>query len=413
MNAIDYATEIVKKLTTAGYTAYFAGGWVRDHLMRHPSADIDIATDAPPRKVLDLFPRTILVGLAFGVVIVPMGGYQFEVATFRKDFGYTDGRKPDTIEFAEPEEDAQRRDFTINGMFYDPLNHIVHDFVQGVADLQRGMIRAIGNPYERFLEDRLRMIRAVRFANRFAFAIDPDTQEAIVANADTLFPAVAKERVWMEFAKMAEGGRFGHALVDMHRLGLLSTIFPELEGVHLNEIRQRTIFFPQFPVGTPISLYLCELFPQASLNALIDIFKGLHVSNQELGFIEAMIKARPLLREEYHPEAVEWAHFYAHKHTPLLIQMEAARHPSGESDAFLQKQAYRKAQLKAHIDRIVLKKPLVTAAQLKEYGIPSGIEMGMLLKEAERLTVNQDMEDPNLVLQHLQKSPLWPTKELL
>ena len=138
MDAQAHATEIVKKLNKAGYIAYFAGGWVRDHVMKHPSSDIDIATNAPPEKILDLFPRTILVGLAFGVVIVSVNGHQFEVSTFRKDIGYADGRKPLKIELATPQEDAQRRDFTINGMFYDPQEETIYDYVHGVEDIKRG-----------------------------------------------------------------------------------------------------------------------------------------------------------------------------------------------------------------------------------------------------------------------------------
>ena len=191
------ATAIVRKLVAAGYTAYFAGGWVRDYLMGHPSEDIDIATDAPPEKIIDLFPKTLLVGVAFGVVVVIVDGHQFEVATFRRDIDYADGRKPSKIELSTAEEDAFRRDFTINGMFYDPLEDVFHDFVKGKEDIQHGVIRAIGNADERFVEDRLRMIRAVRFAARFAFNISSETQSAIEANADTLFPAVAMERIWL------------------------------------------------------------------------------------------------------------------------------------------------------------------------------------------------------------------------
>lgn len=407
MDAIDYATEIVKKLNSAGHTAYFAGGWVRDHLMKHPSSDIDIATDAPPEKILDLFPHTILVGLAFGVVIVTIDGHQFEVATFRKDCGYTDGRKPDKIEFTDACGDAFRRDFTINGMFYDPLQHVVHDYVQGAEDLQKCVVRAIGNPYERFMEDRLRMIRAVRFASRFAFAIDPDTQEAIIANADTLFPAVAMERVWMEFKKMAEAPRFDHALIEMHRLGLLSVIFPELGGVHLNEIKHRTAFFHKLPSTTPAVLCLSHLFPEASLAELTSIFQKLHVSNHDLKLVESHMRAKEYFVFHAQYEPVEWAHFYAHKDTSLLIDVEAATLSESDKEAFLQKHAYSYASLKEHIDRIRTKKPLVSAAHLKERGIQPGVGMGVLLKEAERIAVNNDIHDIAAIIGKLQNSPHW------
>ena len=171
------ATAIVRKLVAAGYTAYFAGGWVRDYLMGHPSEDIDLATDAPPEKIIDLFPKTLLVGVAFGVVVVIVDGHQFEVATFRRDIDYADGRKPSKIELSTAEEDAFRRDFTINGMFYDPLTNQILDYVGGQEDLKKKIIRAIGNPHKRIQEDRLRMIRAVRLSCRFDFQIEEKTKE--------------------------------------------------------------------------------------------------------------------------------------------------------------------------------------------------------------------------------------------
>ena len=249
-----HAKAIVAKLTRAGYTAYFAGGWVRDYLMGHPSEDIDIATNASPAEIMDLFPHTILVGLAFGVVIVVIEGHQFEVATFRKDLHYIDGRHPQGIEMATPIEDALRRDFTINGMFYDPLEEVIHDFVHGQEDIRKGIIRTIGDPHERFFEDRLRMLRAFRFSARFAFAIDPETQEAIRENADKLFPAVAMERVWQEFNKMVAYPRFDQAIVEMHRLTLLDVIFPEIAGMHIKELRQRVKNFSHFPPNCPTIL---------------------------------------------------------------------------------------------------------------------------------------------------------------
>jgi len=194
MPTTPIAASIVKKLSSAGHIAYFAGGWVRDFLMERPSDDIDIATSATPEEVQALFPKTIPVGIAFGIVIVVEDGHQFEVATFRQDQGYVDGRRPQGISSATPEEDAQRRDFTINGMFYDPIEKKLYDYVDGQKDIKKGIIKAIGNPHERFLEDRLRMMRAVRYSTRFNFPIESDTLQAILAHADSLLPAVALER---------------------------------------------------------------------------------------------------------------------------------------------------------------------------------------------------------------------------
>src|SRR5215469_3788554 len=152
MRNFAHAKQIVQTLAKAGFTTYFAGGWVRDYLMNHPSDDIDIATKAPVDVIQRLFPKTIPVGLAFGIVIVVVEGHQFEVATFRKEKGYVDGRRPTHIESASPKEDALRRDFTINGLFWDPLTETLYDYVEGQKDLVSGIIRAIGDPHARFLE---------------------------------------------------------------------------------------------------------------------------------------------------------------------------------------------------------------------------------------------------------------------
>ncbi len=163
---------------------------MRDLLLHKSSHEIDIATSAPPHIIQHLFPRTVAVGIQFGVIVVVLEGINFEVTTFRKDHPYQDGRHPEGVDYSTPEKDAERRDFTINGMFYDPLTEIIYDFVGGKEDLKRKVIRAIGNPHARFAEDRLRMIRAVRFAARLGFEIESETAKAIEEHAHHLFPAV-------------------------------------------------------------------------------------------------------------------------------------------------------------------------------------------------------------------------------
>jgi len=206
-DAKQHATEIVRILRERGHQAYFAGGCVRDLLLGHEPADYDVATDATPRQVMQIFPQTFAVGEQFGVVLVPqysretgvpsassgqaLGGHAaiiaaiVEVATFRSDAGYSDGRHPDEVRFSkDPREDVERRDFTINGMMLDPLvfdrtTNGILDFVGGRDDLKAGIVRAIGDPERRFAEDKLRMLRAVRFAARFNYTIDPATMAAI------------------------------------------------------------------------------------------------------------------------------------------------------------------------------------------------------------------------------------------
>src|SRR5213595_1577127 len=180
------AGEIVKRLRAAGHVAYLAGGCVRDLLLGLEPKDYDVATDAPPERVRKLFNNTQAVGAAFGVILVRLGGSQIEVATFRTDVSYEDGRHPTEVRFSSAEEDAQRRDFTINGLFLDPIDDRVIDFVGGQEDLKARILRAIGEPNHRFEEDHLRLLRAVRFASRFGLTIEPETAEAIRRHAEHL-----------------------------------------------------------------------------------------------------------------------------------------------------------------------------------------------------------------------------------
>src|SRR5213082_2502211 len=180
------ARTIAVKLREQGHIAYFAGGCVRDMVRNLAPKDIDIATDARPEEVQKLFSRTYAVGAHFGVIVVLENGFQFEVATFRSDGAYLDGRRPVEVHFASAEEDAARRDFTINGMFFDPETDAVIDFVGGRTDLEARLIRAIGDPAQRFAEDRLRMLRAVRFATVLGFEIDAATWDAVRASAASI-----------------------------------------------------------------------------------------------------------------------------------------------------------------------------------------------------------------------------------
>ncbi|NQV26198.1 MAG: CCA tRNA nucleotidyltransferase [Rhodopirellula sp.] len=231
---------MVRWLTDAGYTALWAGGCVRDLLIGREPKDYDVATNARPEQVREVFgkKRTLSVGESFGVIVVlgPGSAGQVEVATFRTDGCYVDGRRPETVVFSSPEEDAQRRDFTINGMFYDPLQKKVMDFVGGEHDLAAGVLRAIGDPRARMEEDKLRTLRAVRFAATFDFTLDAATANAVLSMADQI-SVVSAERIAQELRRM---------LVDQHRqraielcrdVGLLLQILPELESVVADEDR--------------------------------------------------------------------------------------------------------------------------------------------------------------------------------
>lgn len=226
----EAAVRLVQRLQQAGHEAVFAGGCVRDDLLGHTPSDYDIATSARPEAVEALFSNTIPVGRQFGILLVPEGGHHFEVATFRKDSLYVDGRRPVSVEFSDMQNDALRRDFTINAMFEDPVAGHFHDFVGGRADLKAGILRAVGDARERFAEDHLRLLRAVRFAARFGFGIDGATRDAIAEMAARV-TAVSAERIGEELVRMLTDGAARHAFTLLDETGLLGCVLPEITAM--------------------------------------------------------------------------------------------------------------------------------------------------------------------------------------
>src|SRR5881296_1790902 len=226
----EAARKIVERLRGEGHIAYFAGGCVRDIVRRVTPKDYDVATSATPETVQKLFPRTHAVGAHFGVIIVLENSFQFEVATFRSDDAYIDGRHPSAVHFSSPEDDARRRDFTINGMFYDPVAEKVIDFVGGCADIDAKLVRAIGNPAQRFAEDRLRMLRALRFATVLDYQIDQKTWRALATSADSI-NQISAERIRDELVRifLSPNRVRGWDLLDSS--GLMRAILPELEAM--------------------------------------------------------------------------------------------------------------------------------------------------------------------------------------
>jgi len=223
----ESAISIVSVLRAAGHEAYFAGGCVRDRLLGKIPGDYDIATSARPEQVEALFDRTVAVGRQFGIIVVCLDDADFEVATFRSDGPYRDGRHPESVRCATIHEDAARRDFTINAMFEDPLNDRTIDLVGGRADLEKRLVRAVGDPRSRFGEDRLRMLRAVRFAARFGFQLEPATEAAIREDAQHL-DEVSAERIGEETIKMLTEGAARRAFELMDTTGLLEVVLPEM-----------------------------------------------------------------------------------------------------------------------------------------------------------------------------------------
>jgi poly(A) polymerase len=270
MEADTLANRIIRTLRTAGRRAYLVGGCVRDRLLGCPAKDFDVATDATPNEILGLFPGSGCVGAHFGVVLVRNEGAQVEVATFRSDRDYADGRRPIRVDFeTDPREDAARRDFTINGMMMDPETGEVLDFVGGRADLKLRLVRAIGDPEVRFREDHLRLLRAIRFAARLSFEIEPVTWEALRRN-HALIRTVSAERIRDELIRiLTEGGaRRGFELLDGS--GLLLDLLPEVAA--MKGVAQPPEFHPEGDVWVHTLLLLERLdhpSPALALGALL------------------------------------------------------------------------------------------------------------------------------------------------
>jgi len=257
------AEQICATLRAQGHQAYLVGGCVRDLELGRKPADYDVCTDAQPERVQELFPSSVAVGARFGVILVVEEGVQVEVATYRSDIGYSDGRHPDHVVYADtPQEDVQRRDFTINGLLMDPLTGEVLDFVGGLADLRAGVVRAIGDPLLRFSEDKLRMMRGVRFAARFGFRIEPETIAAAQSLAG-LVTQVSPERIRDELTKLLTEGaaRRGFELLD--QAGLLAVVLPDI--ARMKGVEQPPQFHPEGDVWIHTLLLLENLRPQCSL----------------------------------------------------------------------------------------------------------------------------------------------------
>ncbi len=282
----EAALHIVETLRSQGYDAYLAGGCVRDLLLGREPADYDVATNATPDVVLEMFPRTFAVGAHFGVVLVAPAadgaGFVTEVATFRSDLAYSDGRHPDAVRYTNSaQEDVQRRDFTINGLLLDPmcpphggslldecidnpqaLRAAVLDDVGGLADLDAGIVRAIGRPEQRLEEDHLRMLRAVRFAARFGFEIEPGTHRAIRSLASRIH-AVSRERVRDELTKMLTEGHARRAFELLDATGLLAEVLPEI--ARMKGVEQPPLYHPEGDVWTHTLMLIEQLPPECSM----------------------------------------------------------------------------------------------------------------------------------------------------
>jgi poly(A) polymerase len=289
------AIKILRKLRRNGFEALLAGGCVRDMLLGRRAKDYDIATNAQPKEITELFRRTLNVGAKFGVVIVLMEDQQVEVATFRTETDYVDGRHPGSVKFTTAAEDASRRDFTINGMFYDPLKKEVIDYVEGQADLRAKIVRTIGKPAERFSEDYLRMLRAVRFSTQLSFTIEPLTWSAICINASKI-TQISGERISIELEGILIDPNRSAGATLLFESGLAEVIFP---GLSSKNGKTSIEVLGHLQKNVDFALALACLFVGCETDFAIEMLRILKLSRNQIKHIRFLLGNRGKLLDEH------------------------------------------------------------------------------------------------------------------
>ena len=379
---------VLRRLREAGHVTYFAGGCVRDLLLGIEPKDYDVATDATPQQVRELFPRTQAVGAAFGVVLVREGQSVVEVATFRSDGAYLDGRRPASVRFTRAEEDAQRREFTINGLFLDPLTDAVVDYVGGQADLQAKLVRSIGDARARFAEDHLRLLRAVRFAARLGFQVEAGTAAALCAEA-TQLKRISPERIAEELRMMLTPATRGAAWIMLWEYGLASEVFRHVAGDGGEMVPpERSIFLNLLPgEAVPFSLALAAAVicyrrandPRGDLRRYFaaddlkrtvrSLRQGLRLSNVELDQVEGTLVGLGMIMGDEVPTLAVRKRFLAMETASLSMELMRAISTAG-----LEKEriAALESQLVPLLGTEVAPPPLLTGDDLTEMGYQPG-----------------------------------------
>jgi len=400
----EFAAQVAKRLQDAGFRALWAGGCVRDFLLGRDPKDYDVATDARPEDVRKLFGyrRTLAVGASFGVIVVrgPQGAGQVEVATFRTEGPYLDGRRPEHVTFCSPEEDAQRRDFTINGMFYDPIAQKPLDFVEGEKDLSAGIVRAIGNPHDRMREDKLRLLRAVRFAATFDFELDPTTADAIRNMADELH-VVSVERISQELTRM---------LVDPHRMramrlaadvNLLQVIIPELASAisgsaetRENDAWEITLQMlqllqePSFALSAAVLLH--ALHSEATPDRVRKICRRLKFSNRDIDHIDWLVAQQDALIDAPNLPLATLKRFLSHAQVKDLLSLNRVRILARNAD--LSALIFCEEYLRNTPAEEINPPPLLTGDLLIAEGFSSGPEFKQYLETVRVAQLNGEID---------------------
>lgn len=391
----EFAVEVVRKLRAAGHTALFAGGCVRDQLLGKPSKDYDVASTARPEEVRAIFghKRTLAVGASFGVIVVvgPKGAGHVEVATFRTEGNYLDGRRPETVQFSSPEEDAKRRDFTINGMFFDPIAEQVLDYVGGQADLSARIVRAIGDPHERMREDKLRMLRAVRFTATLDFSLDTVTADAIRQMSSELV-IVSAERIAQELKRMLIDKNRRLAIELAEDVGLLRVILPELDHLERTsewDTQLRTLELLSEPTFELAFAALVSSLPARPV--VFDICRRLKFSNEETDRIVWLVSHQDDLNDAPKLSLAALKRCLAHPlHPQLIAFLEAncrARSQPLESVEFC-----RDFLASTPLD-VIDPSPFVTGDDLIDIGLRPGPRFKSILEIVRDAQLNLQIQD--------------------
>ena len=400
----DFACHVVQTLVDAGFDAYWAGGCVRDQLMGRDPKDYDVATSATPDQVREVFGhhRTLPIGESFGVITVlaPKPAAPIEVATFRRESGYSDGRHPDEVAFTNAREDALRRDFTINGMFFDPLENVVHDFVGGQNDLQRRVIRAIGNPAERIAEDKLRMLRAIRFATTFNFELEAECLATIQRCAAQIH-LVSAERITAELHRMLAHSHRAAAADLLLESGLLREVLPESPLARLDRetasgesgrssVRKAIRSLPDEATFSQAMVVLLTDRPgRVTREQLLAVAARLKLANNDRDEIVSLSAAIPTVLAATESTWPRAQRALVSNDTKALIQVsEAIRHGSDASPAGLDYCRQMIAQPRQQWDP----SPLLDGSQLMDLGVSPGPAMGKLLFDLRDAQLSGEVE---------------------
>ena len=365
------AIEIIKRLQKKGFTALLAGGCVRDMLLRRRAKDYDVATNALPEDVIRLFKRTLKVGAKFGVVIVLIERQQVEVAAFRTETGYADGRHPSKVRFTNPAEDAARRDFTINGMFYDPLRKKVIDFVEGRTDLKGKRIRTIGLPQERFSEDYLRMLRAIRFSTQLGFAIEKNTWKAICDNAKNIIK-ISGERIAMELEGILICPHRAYGTSLLFKSGLADSIFPALAG------KSAVSVLGKLPKNSDFVLVIAGLFADHTTEFALEKCRILKLSRNQIKHIKFLLANRGKLLNDKMSLA-ELKMILAEPYFDDLYELQKAIQKAGQKT--ITTLTNLRKRIKSLGDIELKPKPLLNGHDLMKLGAVPGPALGQLTRE--------------------------------